>query len=42
MRKNGAPTLQDVADRAGVNRVTVSVVLNNTSANTRVSEAIWY
>jgi DNA-binding LacI/PurR family transcriptional regulator len=38
MGKNG-PTLEDVARRAGVNRVTVSVVLNNARANTRVSEA---
>jgi LacI family transcriptional regulator/LacI family purine nucleotide synthesis repressor len=34
-----APTLKDVALRAGVNKVTVSVVLNGGSGNTRVSEA---
>jgi DNA-binding LacI/PurR family transcriptional regulator len=39
MKKQNAPTLSDVAARAGVNRVTVSVVLNNARANTRVSEA---
>jgi DNA-binding LacI/PurR family transcriptional regulator len=32
-------TLLDVARRAGVNKVTVSVVLNNARANTRVSDA---
>jgi DNA-binding LacI/PurR family transcriptional regulator len=31
--------MQDVAREAGVNRVTVSVVLNNAKANTQVSEA---
>lgn len=39
MQKRGAPTLSDVAQKAGVNRVTASVVLNNATANTRVSEA---
>jgi LacI family transcriptional regulator len=34
-----AVTLRDVAERAGVNKVTVSVVLNGSNANTRVSEA---
>jgi DNA-binding LacI/PurR family transcriptional regulator len=39
-KSNRAPTLTDVAERAGVNRVTVSVVLNSTSrAGTRVSES---
>ncbi len=39
MQKKGAPTIHDVARKAGVNRVTASVVLNNARANTRVSEA---
>jgi DNA-binding LacI/PurR family transcriptional regulator len=38
-RKKRAPTMSDVARLAGVNRVTVSVVLNRREANTRVSEA---
>ncbi|HZP83536.1 MAG TPA: LacI family DNA-binding transcriptional regulator [Chthonomonadaceae bacterium] len=38
MRKS-APTISDVAEKAGVNRVTASVVLNNSRGNTRVSEA---
>jgi DNA-binding LacI/PurR family transcriptional regulator len=38
-KEAGAVTLTDVARRAGVNKVTVSVVLNNSRANTRVSEA---
>jgi LacI family transcriptional regulator/LacI family purine nucleotide synthesis repressor len=37
--QQGAVTLADVAARAGVNKVTVSVVLNNTASNTRVSDA---
>lgn len=37
--KKRAPTMADVARLAGVNRVTVSVVLNARQANTRVSEA---
>lgn len=35
----GAPTLSDVARRAGVSLATVSTVLNNPRSNTRVSEA---
>lgn len=39
MEKTSAPTMQDVARKAGVNRVTVSVVLNNAQASTKVSES---
>ncbi len=39
MAKENAPTLIDVAEKAGVNKVTVSVVLNGSQANTRVSNA---
>lgn len=38
-KQGRAPTMSDVARLAGVNRVTVSVVLNGRQANTRVSEA---
>lgn len=40
MQKKRKPTMSDVAKKAGVNRVTVSVALNGTAhAGTRVSEA---
>ncbi|BDI29621.1 LacI family transcriptional regulator [Capsulimonas corticalis] len=39
MRRNEAPTLTDVALRAGVNKITASVVLSGGRSNTRVSEA---
>ena len=40
MQKKRKPTMSDVAKRAGVNRVTVSVALNGSAhAGTRVSEA---
>jgi len=40
MRKKRKPTMSDVAERAGVNRVTVSVALNGSAhGGTRVSEA---
>jgi LacI family transcriptional regulator len=34
-----APTLQDVAERAGVSKMSASLVLNGSRSNTRVSEA---
>lgn len=34
-----APTLKDVAERAGVSRMAVSAVINNTQSTVRVSEA---
>ncbi|MEO7717274.1 MAG: LacI family DNA-binding transcriptional regulator [Capsulimonas sp.] len=39
MRRNEAPTLTDVARRAGVNKITASVVLSGGRSNTRVSDA---
>jgi LacI family transcriptional regulator len=39
MRRSNAPTLQDVANQAGVTAMTVSVVLNGARSATRVSEA---
>lgn len=39
MRKEGAATLNDVAARAGVNKVTASIVLSGGRGNTRVSDA---
>jgi LacI family transcriptional regulator len=38
MRSSSAPTLKDVASAAGVSPFTVSVVLNGSRSNTRVSE----
>jgi LacI family transcriptional regulator len=38
MRRSSAPTLHDVAREAGVSAMTVSVVINGTGSNTRVSE----
>ncbi|MES2461154.1 MAG: LacI family DNA-binding transcriptional regulator [Armatimonadota bacterium] len=38
MRRSSAPTLNDVAREAGVSAMTVSVVVNGTGSNTRVSE----
>ncbi len=38
-RESKAPTLSDVANRAGVSLYTASVVLNGARSNTRVSEA---
>lgn len=39
MSKPGAPTLADVAQRAGVNKVTASIALSGGRGNTRVSAA---
>jgi DNA-binding LacI/PurR family transcriptional regulator len=39
MQKTGAPTLADVAQRAGVNKVTASIALSGGHGNTRVSAA---
>lgn len=39
VNQEAAPTLVDVAHRAGVNKVTASIVLSGGSGNTRVSEA---
>jgi LacI family transcriptional regulator len=39
MRRNNAPTLQDVADRAGVSVMMASVVLNGAQSSTRVAPA---
>src|SRR5580658_8097322 len=39
MRRSNAPTLQDVADQAGVTSMVASVVLNGARSSTRVSEA---
>ncbi len=38
MRRSSAPTLHDVAREAGVSAMTVSVVINGTGSNTRVSD----
>jgi LacI family transcriptional regulator len=39
MKRSSAPTLQDVANEAGVTAMTVSVVLNGSRSATRVSDA---
>lgn len=39
MRRHSAPTLQDVAEQAGVSAMMASVVLNGARSSTRVSEA---
>ena len=39
MKRSNAPTLQDIANEAGVTAMTVSVVLNGSRSATRVSEA---
>lgn len=39
MARQGAPTLSDVAQRAGVNKVTASIALSGGQGNTRVSAA---
>jgi len=38
MRRSSAPTLQDVADQAGVTSMVASVVLNGAKSSTRVSD----
>ena len=39
MKRSNAPTLQDIANEAGVTAMTVSVVLNGSRSATRVSDA---